>query len=184
MTNPKTKYEEAKKLSAMKGIVSGMKGYIYEQVASFVKKERRSIRYAKKLMDHPIIPWALAFPSSHVWQFSNQPRNFETNRRKLKKTTEKLKPTPMFFGSLKKVKCTPSSNPCVFFPIRDMFFSIFPNHKNPRPVSPRTWAPRPLHEGRGVKNHVGQPRKRDHPSQKGKDPLNQATWLSGATTIC
>lgn len=69
---------------------------------------------------------ALAFPPSHVCQFSNQPRNFETNHRKLEPTTEKLKPTPIFFDSLKKVRCTPSSNPyaayAFFFPIRDMFF--------------------------------------------------------------
>ena len=60
---------------------------------------------------------------------------------------------PLFFLiAWKRSRCTPSSNACVFFPIRDMFFSIFPNHKNPRPGSPRTWAPRPLHEGRDVKN--------------------------------
>lgn len=135
-------------------------------------------------MDHPILPWALAFPPSHVCQFSNQPRNFATNRRKLEPTTEKSKPTPIFFDSLKKVRCTPSSNPCFFSQSETcFFFSIFPNHKNPRPGSPRTWAPRPLHEGRGVKNHVSQSLKRD-PSQKGKDPLNRATWLSGATNIC
>ena len=91
-----------KNYRAMKGIVSGtcMKGYIYIYMNKWLLALRRGGEvsvHAKKLMDHPIIPWALAFPPSLVWQFSNQPRNVETNHRKLEPTTEKLKPTPIFF---------------------------------------------------------------------------------------
>ena len=85
--------------------------------------------------------------------------SFQTNQEILKPTTgswnqpQRSWNQPLFFLiAWKRSGAHRHQTHVFFFQSERCFFRIFPNHKNPRPGSPRTWAPRPLHEGRDMKN--------------------------------